>query len=126
MGLMEFVEAWNHSHKRFIFSVYDNSGVNRPTSVEIRYCAVKYRNVYSTDNWYRLNDVVDAMSHGTMFIVTDEYLFERGIIGVKIASCNHNYREGFVIGVLTWIGEKFFEEEKLQNLGVRNCSKITP
>lgn len=119
MTLSEYVKAWNENHNRFIFSLNDSSGMNCPTSVEIRYPTVKYKYLYSTDNWHRLNDMVDAKSHGTMFIVSTEYLFERGIIEAKIASCNHNYSEGFVIGVLTWIGEKFFEEEKLQIPGVR-------
>ena len=113
MTLKEFAEAWNASHKRFIFSIYDNSGVGRPTSVEIRYSAAKYQDLYSTNNWYKLIDVVEAMSHGTMYIVTNEHLFERGIVEAKISSCNHNYAERLVTGVLRWIGEDYFQEEKL-------------
>lgn len=119
MTLKEFVEAWNESHKRFIFSVYDNSGVNRSTSVEIRYPAVRYKNFYSTDNWNRLNDMVDALSQRTMFIVSNEYLYERGVIEAKIASCNHNYEEQRIAGTLLWIGEKHFNEEKIQIPGVK-------
>ncbi len=87
--------------------------------MEIRNSAAKYQNFYSIDNWHLLNDMVYARSHGTMFIVTDEYLFGQRIIETKIASCNHNYSERFVIGVLKGIGEKFFEEEKLYIPGVR-------
>ena len=47
MVLKEYVEAWNNSHNRFVFSIYDNSGLNRPTSVEIRYPAVKYKTPFS-------------------------------------------------------------------------------
>ena len=46
-----------------------------------------------------------------MYVVTDEYLFERGIIDIKIASSNHNYQERFVVGVLRWIAEEFFPNE---------------
>ena len=93
MTLKEFVEAWNESHKRFIFSVYDNSGVNRPTSVEIRYPAVRYKNFYSTDNWNRLNDMVDALSHGTMFIVSNEYLYEPRSLHAIIITKNSGLQE---------------------------------
>ncbi|MBE6013740.1 MAG: hypothetical protein E7241_00025 [Lachnospiraceae bacterium] len=119
VNIKSFIEAWNGSHNRFIFSVYDNSGVNRPTSLEIRYSAAKYQAIFSTENWYRLVDVVEAKSHGTMYIVTDEYLFGRGIIEAKIASCNHNFDERFVVGVMTWIGEELFKEEKLHIPGIR-------
>lgn len=119
MTLNKFVEEWNAAHKKLIFSVYDSSGVNRPTSVEIRYTAVSFRSLYSTENWYRLIDMVDAKSHGTMVVVTSEELFERGIIEIKIASCNHNYSDRFAVGTLCWIGEEFFEEAKLLISGER-------
>lgn len=115
MTLMEFVKEWNANHRRFIFAINDSSMVNRPTSVEIRYSAAKYQNFYSTDNWHRLIDLVDAKSRGTMYIVTDEYLFERGIIEAKLASCNHNYQERLIVGTLRWIGEEFFQSDINKN-----------
>ncbi len=105
--LADFVLEWNKVNKRFTF-VVEMSVLNRPTSVEVRYPAAKYQEFYSTDIWCRLNDMVEEKSHGTMYVVTNEHLFERGIIEIKIASQNHNYQSRLVIGVLTWLGKEFF------------------
>ena len=106
--LGDFIFDWNKSHHRFVFSTQEVPATGRPTEVEIRYSAAKYQNVFSTDKWNKLKDVVEAKSHGTMYVVTDEYLFERGIIEIKVASSNHNYQERFIVGVLRWICEEFF------------------
>ena len=109
--LGDFILDWNRSHARFIFSAQEAPATGRPTEVEIRYSAAKYQNFFSTDKWNKLKDVVEAKSHGTMYVVTDEYLFERGIIEIKVASVNHNYQERFVVGVLRWIYEYFQNNE---------------
>ncbi len=109
--LDDFIFSWNKAHKRFIFSAQEAPVIGRPTGVEIRYSAAKYQNFFSTDKWNKLKDVVEAKSHGTMYVVTDEYLFERGIIEIKVASSNHNYQERLVVGVLRWICEEFFPNE---------------
>lgn len=83
----------------------------RPVGVEIRYPAVEYQNFYSAREWDKLNYFVEARSHDTMYVVTDEHLFERGIIEIKIASANHNYQERCVVGTLRWICEEFFPNE---------------
>ncbi|MBP5647750.1 hypothetical protein J6X04_00435 [Candidatus Saccharibacteria bacterium] len=105
-----FVHDWNKTHKYLNFSLNEAPVTDRPINVEIRYPAVKYKDVFSTETWYQLNDIVDAKSHGTMFIVTDEHLFEKGIIEAKIASLNHNYEDQRIASALTWIGEELFSE----------------
>lgn len=109
--LNDFILEWNKPHIRFVFSAQGTSATGRPTEVEIRYSAAKYQNFFSTDKWNKLKDVVEAKSHGTMYVVTSEYLFERGIVEIKVASSNHNYQERLVVGVLRWIGEEFFSNE---------------
>ncbi len=106
--LGDFVFSWNRSHNYFVFSIHKASFMERPIGVEIRYSAARYQSLLSTDKWNNLKDVIEAKSHGTMYVVTDEYLFERGIIEIKIASSNHNYQERFIVGVLRWICEDFF------------------
>ena len=110
-GLDDFIHNWNRLHNGFIFSAQEAPITGRPTEIEIRYSAAKYQDFFSTDKWNTLRDVVEAKSHGTMYVVTDEYLFERGIIEIKVASSNHNYQERFIVGVLRWICEKFFPNE---------------
>lgn len=110
LTLNGFVQDWNNSHDRFTFLVLETPVINKPVSVEIRYPAVEYRRFYSTEKWNELNGFVDTLSRGTMFVVSNEYLFRRGIIEIKIASQNHNYRENHVICVLKWIGEELFPQ----------------
>ena len=105
-----FILDWNQSHKHLVFSLTKSPVVDRPINVEIRYPAVKYRNVFTTENWQKLNDMVDAKSHGTMFITSNEYLFERGVINASIASQNHNYEDQRIAGTLIWISENMFPE----------------
>ena len=107
-SLREFVSDWNKSHNHFIFSVQEAPIAQLPISIEIRYTTAKYREILSATNWQKLRGAVEIRSHGTMHIVTDEHLFEHGIIEIKIGSMNHNYQEHIVVGVLRWIGEEFF------------------
>ena len=108
--LGDFILDWNKSHNRFAFSAQDIPVTGCPTGVEIRYSAAKYQDFFSTEKWNKLKNAVEMRSHGTMYVVTDEHLFERGIVEIKIASSNHNYQERLVVGVLRWIGEEFFPE----------------
>lgn len=109
--LDSFILDWNKNHNRFIFSAQEAPVTGRPVGIEIRYPAIKYQKFFSTREWDKLNYFVEARSHGTMYVVTDERLFERGIIEIKIASLNHTYQEGFVVGTLKWIYEEFFPNE---------------
>lgn len=111
--LEDFILEWNRSHDRFFFSIQENPSTGRPNGVEIRYSAAKYQNFVSNNNWNKLKDTIEAKSHGTMFVVSDEYLFERGIIEIKVASANHNYQEYLIIGALRWVGEEFFPGNSL-------------
>lgn len=109
--LKEFILDWNKSHRHFTFSANNSPITGRPLNIEIRYSAAKYQNFFCTNSWNKLKDVVEAKSHGTMYVVTDEHLFERGIVEIMVASSNHNYQERFIVGVLRWIGEDFFPKE---------------
>ena len=111
LTLEDFILDWNKSHNRFSFWFHGIPGTDRPTEVGVRYSAAKYQKFYSADEWNKLRDIVDARSHGTMYVVTDEFLYKRGIIDIKVASSNHNYQERHVIGVLRWIGEEFFSKQ---------------
>ena len=116
--LSDFIAQWNKSHKRFNFSAQNAPITDRPTVVEVRYSVAKYQKFFSTENWDRLRGAIEAKSHGTMYVATDEYLFERGIIEIKIASSNHNYQERFIVGTLRWIGEEFFPDEEKSGVAV--------
>ena len=109
MTLDEFILDWNQqNNNRFTFSAVKIPVSGRPANIEIRFSAVRYRNSISTETWNHLFSLVEAKSHHTMYIVTDEFLFERGIISIAVGSSNYNYQERFVVGVLSWIGEIVF------------------
>lgn len=124
--LSDFICEWNQTHRRFIFSAAEAPMCDRPISVDIRYSAAKYQDFYSAKQWNSLTDLVEVKSHGTMYVTTDERLFERGIIEIKVASSNHNYEERLVIGVLRWIGEEFFPQPEISRTShseVSNCNE---
>ena len=60
LTLKDFILDWNKSHNRFSFWFQEIPGTGRPAEVGVRYTAVKYRDFYSTDEWNRLRDIVDA------------------------------------------------------------------
>lgn len=104
-----FIQDWNESHF-LTFSVNLVPATNRPANIGVRYSAAKYQEMLCHRTWNQLVDVVESKSHGTMYVVTDERLFERGIVEIVVASSNHNFQERFVTGVLRWIGEEFFPQ----------------
>lgn len=110
-NLSDFIAEWNKAHKRFTFSLQESPAVNRPTSVEVRYPAARYPDFFSSEIWEKFCDLVERRSRGTMYVATSERLFARGIVEIKIASQNHNFREHLVIDVLKWIGEKVFPKD---------------
>ena len=107
-----FILDWNEHHNRFVFSAQEVPVTGRPTEVEIRYSPAKYHRYLSIEQWDRLVAVVEAKSHGTMYVVSNEKLFRSGIVSIAVASANHNYQERIVVGVLRWIGEEFFQNEE--------------
>lgn len=113
--LEDFILKWNKSHKKLVFSTTTIPVTGRPASVEIRYSAAKYQDFLVANKWNEISYLVERKSHGTMYIVTDEHLFERGIIEIKVASSNHNYQERLIVGVLKWIGEDYFSSNKDKN-----------
>ena len=106
--LQEFVFNWNKSHKRLNFLVNYIPVIDRPTSIEIRFSTVQYRKFLTTDMWEDFKEHVRYCSHNNMYVVTNQDLYEKGVINIAVASSNHNYRECFVVSVLKWMTEQFF------------------
>ncbi len=108
--LKGFVLEWGEAHPRFVFALREDAATGIPLGVEIRYPAAKYHDFLSVTNWEKMRDVVEAKTHGNMYVVTDAHLFERGIIEAKLAAMNHNFQERMVVGALRWLGEEFFPQ----------------
>lgn len=108
--LEDFIEEWNATHKHFKFAL---NGV--PTirlDVEIRCSVAKYREFFTIENWNILRDVIEAKSHGNMYIMDCEFgYFQHGCMQAVINSTNHNYDERLIVGALRWLGEEFFTQD---------------
>ena len=113
--LSGFVLNWNKTHENFTFSYNETPVTKRPTSIEVRYSACDYKDLYSYKAFSGLHDLVKEKSHDTMYIATDGNLFKRGIIEIKIASSNLGYREKYIVDALESIGEEFLRHKVAAN-----------
>ncbi len=108
-SIVDFISDWSKSHSRsFAFSTQVDYITGHPTEVGIRYSAAKYQKNLNAEVWDRLCYFIEVNSHGTMYVYTSEFVFERGIIDIKLSSSNHNYQERLVVGTLMRIAEEFF------------------
>lgn len=110
-SLSNFVLDWNKSYEKFKFSYDETPVTKRPTRVEVRFSANEYENTYSHNAFSKLQDLVIKNSHDTMYIVTDRNLLRRGIIEIKIASEDTDYREAYVVDALESLGKEFLSHK---------------
>lgn len=105
----EFVSGWNnhHKHEKIIFYV-DGSERHQITDLKVRFAATKYRRHYEDGFWDRLTAMVEQCSHGTIFVASNKTLFNNGILEMKVASANNNYKEEYFQATLCWLGEELF------------------
>ena len=113
-SLKGFVADWNwaqSSDTDIAFSLREVPTIDHPCGISVRFKAIRYADFCSAERWEKLDKTVEAKSHGTMFVSTNQRLFEKGIIEIEVASLNHNYQERYAISVLRWIGEKLFPQD---------------
>ena len=110
--LSDFVLNWDRTHENFTFSYSQAPVSKRPTSIEVRYSARDYENIYSFKAVSLLRSLVFEKSHDTMYIATDGSLLKRGIMEIKVASSSPEYREKYVVDTLKSIGEEFLRHKK--------------
>ncbi len=111
MVLTEFIREWNMAHKKVVFTRI-NSALGRANSIEIRISASTFKKSLTLKAWESLNDAVEERSHGTMMVATAFRHFERGIVEIKVASSNYNYKEEYIVSVLHWIGTELFPSDE--------------
>ena len=108
--LEDFIEEWNATHPYFKFAL--NGAPTIRLYVEMRCSRARYQKFLTAENWSKLSDVIDAKTHGNMYLMDCgiDY-FEHGCVHAVINSINHNYDERLIIGVLRWLGEQFFPQD---------------
>lgn len=108
--LNDFITEWNKSHKHLIFFIQTDES-KRPLTLEIRFSATRYQDLLQRrDSWYRLCALLEAKSRHTIYVITSDFLFQRGIIEAKIASRNHNFKEGLILSSIRFLAEEFFPQ----------------
>ena len=107
-GLNDFTIDWNKAHRSFFFTVQWAPVVGRPVNIEMRYSAVCYRDLYTTDDWNHFKTMVDLKSHNLMMVVSSEEAFGQGVVQIVVSSANHDYSESYIVSTLEWISRDFF------------------
>ena len=86
----------------------EGSTIGRPIQIEVRFSRSKFREICNAVSFVRFRQEVERRSRRTMFVTESEYLFENGIIEIKIAALASNYEPKVIIGVLHWMVAVFF------------------
>ena len=107
-GLNDFTIDWNKAHRSFFFTIQWAPVVGRPVNIEMRYSAVCYKNLYTTNDWNHLRAMVGLKSHNLMMVVSSEEAFSQGVVQIVISSANHDYNESLIVDALKWISRVFF------------------
>ena len=107
-GLNDFTIDWNKTHRSFFFTIQWAPVVGRPVNIEMRYPAVCYKDLYTTNDWNHLRAMVGLKSHNLMMVVSSEEAFSQGVVQIVISSANHDYSESFIVDTLKWISRDFF------------------
>ena len=107
-GLNDFTIDWNKAHRSFFFTIQWAPVVGRPVNIEMRYTAVCYRGLYTTDDWIHFKTMVGLKSHNLMMVVSSEEAFSQGVVQIVVSSANHDYSESYIVSTLEWIGRDFF------------------
>ena len=107
-GLNDFTIDWNKAYRSFFFTIQWAPVVGRPVNIEMRYSAVCYKNLYTTNDWNHLRAMVGLKSHNLMMVVSSEEAFSQGVVQIVISSANHDYNESLIVDALKWISRDFF------------------
>ena len=107
MLIKDFIEEFNKQKKGLEFGLQTIEGTGKPTVVEIRYNSVRFKKNLTSQDWKMLLLELETRSKNSFYIVTDQFLFERGVMAAKIASCNHNFSEERVVNCLKFLVEFF-------------------
>lgn len=107
-GLNDFTIDWNKAHRSFFFTIQWAPVVGRPVNIEMRYSAVCYKNLYTTNDWNHLRAMVGLKSHNLMMVVSSEEAFSQGVVQIVISSANYDYNESLIVDALKWISRDFF------------------
>lgn len=106
-NLHTFVGEWNVGKDIRIELIGANHA--KPMDIEVRFSAAKY-DKHDLETYEKIAATIKVRSHETMYLVTDYQLLSVGIMSFKVASCNHNYREAYIVASLQWLGETMFPE----------------
>lgn len=99
--IKSFIGDWNRLHGDFMFSATYVPVSDRPDTITVRFDADKYQ--HKKSEWYLVANSISERSKETMFLASNEYMLEKGIIRIEIACASKRYREQNIIETLRWL-----------------------
>lgn len=90
-----------------VFSLIRDRETEALLNIEVRFSPVGYRWYNLAEKWETLKYNVQALSHKTLFVATTPEMLCGGVLELKVASRNHNFREDRIAKTLKWLSEYF-------------------
>lgn len=90
------------------FYLYRDTETGVLLSIEVRFSPASYRWYSLAKTWESLVYNTQTRSHRTLFVATTPEMLCGGILELKVASRNHNFREDFIAKTIAWLSEYFF------------------
>lgn len=103
--ISNFINIWNQTYSDFQFLLKGTD--EKPFDIDIRYPTDKYYGYFVNRfcNWSSFAKEVNELSDDTMLVPSNDGLYDRGVIEIKIVCQSPNFSPGKVVDVLAWIGE---------------------
>lgn len=91
-----------------VFYLHRDTETGVLLSIEVRFSPASYRWYNLAETWESLTYNAQTRSHKTLFVATTPEMLSGGILELKVASRNHNFREDFIAKTLEWLSGYFF------------------
>lgn len=105
ISISNFINVWNQAYPDFQFLLEGTD--EKPFNIDIRYPTDKYYGYFVNNfyNWSSFARRVNELSDDTMLVPSDDGLYDRGVIEIKIICQSPNFTPEKIVDVLIWIGE---------------------
>ena len=103
-SLQDFVAQWNAEKHNVTYTLVQGPNTRYPSSIEARFPIQK--SIHQSSWFESLKSQIEIRSHYTMYVSTDENLFLRGIMDLKISTKNPQCSAGLVASVLVYLEDK--------------------
>ena len=106
VSVQEFVEKWNTEEHKVEYTLIQNCGAPYPSTIEARFPIQS--GLYTLEWFMNFSDQITRKSPNTLFAVTDKYLFEKGILDLKVSSKSRSCKTYVLIDTMKWLEDNIF------------------